>query len=232
MLQSSHSNYSIEGLYAKHRAIWDHNQKFDSQRYGDLALRTHRAIRWCMRAQIEHQSNDVDVAFILYWITFNAAYASEIHESTYGERDAFSGYFDKLISLDKDNAIYNSIWRKFSGPVRILLRNRYIYKPFWNHANRKPGYEDWEKRFEKSRRTANRALAQSDTKTILSILFDRLYTLRNQLVHGGATWNSSVNRNSVQDSTRIIEFLLPIFIGIMLDNPSVDWGPPYYPPMN
>lgn len=28
---------------------------------------------------------------------------------------------------------------------------------------------------------------------ILSILFDRLYVLRNQLVHGGATWNSDVN---------------------------------------
>jgi hypothetical protein len=28
---------------------------------------------------------------------------------------------------------------------------------------------------------------------ILSMLFDRLYVLRDQMTHGGATWNSATN---------------------------------------
>jgi hypothetical protein len=64
---------------------------------------------------------------------------------------------------------------------------------------------------------------------ILSTLFDRLYVLRNQLVHGGATWNSSVNRAQVGDGARIMAFLVPLFIDLMMDNPEFAWGAPYYP---
>ena len=35
--------------------------------------------------------------------------------------------------------------------------------------------------------------------TVLSIVLSRIYTLRNQLVHGGATWDSSVNREQLRD---------------------------------
>ena len=84
-------------------------------------------------------------------------------------------------------------------------------------------------RFDSSKRRFNGALARHDTRTILSMLFDRLYVLRNQLVHGGATWNSSVNRDQVRDGARILGFLVPIFVDLMMDNPDVDWGLPYYP---
>ena len=60
-------------------------------------------------------------------------------------------------------------------------------------------------------------------------VFDRLYVLRNQLVHGGATWNSSVNRDQVRDGTRILAFLVPLFIDLMMDNPDIAWGDPCYP---
>ena len=73
------------------------------------------------------------------------------------------------------------------------------------------------------------ALREKDTKVILSILFDRLYVLRNQLLHGGATWNSKVNRSQVQDGARIWACLVPLFIDFMMDNPEVSWGAPYYP---
>ena len=56
-----------------------------------------------------------------------------------------------------------------------------------------------------------------------------LDVLRNQLVHGGATWNSSINRAQVKDGAAVLGWLLPVFIDIMLDNPDQDWGKPYYP---
>ncbi|WP_425067816.1 hypothetical protein [Reyranella sp.] len=38
-------------------------------------------------------------------------------------------------------------------------------------------------------------------------ILDRLYVLRNQLLHGGATWNSSVNRSQVRDGAAVLSRL-------------------------
>ena len=64
---------------------------------------------------------------------------------------------------------------------------------------------------------------------ILRTVFDRLYVLRNQLVHGGATWKSAVNRAQVRDGAAVLAWMLPVFIDIMMDNPGHAWGKPYYP---
>ena len=72
-------------------------------------------------------------------------------------------------------------------------------------------------------------MTQFDTGRILLVVFDRLYVLRNQLVHGGATWNSSINRAQVKDGAAVLGWLLPVFIDIMLENPDQDWGKPFYP---
>jgi hypothetical protein len=61
------------------------------------------------------------------------------------------------------------------------------------------------------------------------VTFDRLYTLRNQLVHGGSTWNSSVNRGQVTDGARILGDIVPIIIHLMMENPRQLWGDPCYP---
>jgi len=111
----------------------------------------------------------------------------------------------------------------------LLLDNRFVFQPFWNHQNGMDGYADWAERFARSKEKLNAGLARRDTKLILTTLFDRLYVLRNQLLHGGATWSSSVNRGQVQDGARLLASLVPIFIDLMLDNPKLDWGAPYYP---
>ena len=66
-------------------------------------------------------------------------------------------------------------------------------------------------------------------KTAKKCVFELLYVLRNQLVHGGATWNSSANRAQVKDGAAILSFLMPIFVDIMMDNSNEDWGTPHYP---
>ena len=75
----------------------------------------------------------------------------------------------------------------------------------------------------------NEALVAKDTKLILSTVFDRLYVLRNQIIHGGATWNSSVNRSQIKEGAEILAFLVPVFVTLMMDNPNTKWGPPLYP---
>lgn len=62
-----------------------------------------------------------------------------------------------------------------------------------------------------------------------SCIFDRLYVLRNQIVHGGATWDGSVNRNQACDGAAILAFLMPLLVSIMMEHPDGDWGRPFYP---
>ena len=192
-----------------------------------LGLRVHRAISWLGRA--EDEGEDQDVQFILLWIGFNAAYAGDLREELPGERSNFRNFFEALVSLDKSSRIYDLVWERFSQEIRVLLDNRYVFSPFWAHHNGQAGYADWESRLSHAKKIAAQAVMTKDTAKILMIVFDRLYVLRNQMVHGGATWNSSVNRSQVRDGVSILSSLLPIFIDIMLENHDYDWGQPLYP---
>lgn len=194
-----------------------------------VGLRIHRAISWIGRA--EACCDDHDACFIFLWIAFNAAYADEREFQAIppGERAAFIDYFDKVVMLDRERRIYNAIWSKFSGPVRLLMDNKFVFNPFWQHHNGIEGFKDWEIRFEASTRTFTSAFQNGHTTKVLSFAFDRLYVLRNQLVHGGSTWNSAVNRAQVRDGAAILGFLMPVFVDIMMDNALENWGTPFYP---
>ncbi len=193
-----------------------------------MGLRVHRSISWIGRAE---EAEDDDARFIFLWIAFNAAYADEeeFRGLAPAERDAFSDFFRKVVGFDPGQRIYNAIWENFTGPIRVLLQNKFVFNPFWQHQNGIDGFRDWEQRFRAAEHRFLRALQGRDTVQVLSFVFDRLYVLRNQLVHGGSTWNSSVNRGQVRDGTAILAFLMPVFVDVMMDNPHEDWGRPFYP---
>jgi hypothetical protein len=153
-----------------------------------LSLRVHRSISWLTRAEVEN--DDADLRFLLLWIGFNSAYAREIGAETGGERGLFGEFFDRLVEFDQTHRIYNSIWERFPHEIRVLLDNRYVFAPFWNHQNGYEGFDDWQDRLTRSKQRVAAAMARRHTSQILAMVFDRLYVLRNQLVHGGATWNS------------------------------------------
>lgn len=83
-------------------------------------------------------------------------------------------------------------------------------------------------KFEAAKRVSNKALADQDTLTSLSIVMDRLYTLRNQLIHGGATWNGSLNRTQLRDAASFMRDLMPIVLMFMMENGSDVWGEAIY----
>ena len=53
--------------------------------------------------------------------------------------------------------------------------------------------------------------------------------LRNQLVHGGATWNSQVNRAQLADAVAILGTLVPLVLTVMMDHPDQAYGDALYP---
>jgi hypothetical protein len=104
-----------------------------------------------------------------------------------------------------------------------------VYQPFWTAQQTWDSSEAWREGFEAGKRAALHALMAKDTVRVLAIVFDRLYVLRNQLVHGGATWNSGVNRQQVRDGVAILGSLLPILLGLMIAHPDADHGEILYP---
>ena len=50
---------------------------------------------------------------------------------------------------------------------------------------------------------------------MLRIVFDRLYTLRNQVFHGGATFSAGWGQAQVHDGSRIMSSLVPAVLAIM-----------------
>lgn len=66
---------------------------------------------------------------------------------------------------------------------------------------------------------------------MLSIIFNLLYTLRNQIILGGATYGSKANRSQLKDTRNILEMIVPTIVEIMLEHPDKfnGWGKPFYP---
>lgn len=208
-------------LKEKHRALRD---GFHS----NLALRTHRALSWLDRA--EQSSDDLDSQFIFLWISFNAAYATDIDEQyRTTEKGMFESFFKKLVDLDSDDRLYHLVWAEFSSSIRLLLDNQYIFQPFWDSHNGKIPEDEWKERFNISKSKASQSLGRKDTVQVLSVVFRRIYTLRNQIIHGGSTWNSQANRTQLNDCTALLFKIVPVLIGLMMNHPGELWGDAFYP---
>ncbi|WP_052521066.1 hypothetical protein [Acidovorax temperans] len=74
----------------------------------------------------------MDGKFIFLWIAFNAAYAQELDDSDRAsDRATFMGFLQKLCNLDTSKCIDDLIWKEFSGSIRTLLDNPYVFHLFW-----------------------------------------------------------------------------------------------------
>jgi len=193
-----------------------------------LGLRVHRALSWLGRSEAE--DGDLDARFIFLWIAFNAAYANDLHDnSLLTESRLFSGFIEKLVNLDSQNLLHEIVWEEFPGSIRLLIDNRFVFQPFWDFHNGKIGEEEWLERFKKQKAAAHWALGHKETASVLQVVLGRLYTLRNQMMHGGATWNSSVNRDQLRDASQIMGRIVPAIIHIMMEHPDTLWGDACYP---
>jgi len=205
-------------------------QRHRAERHGyhpNLNLRVHRSLSWLQCAELQ---KDLDSRFIFLWIAFNAAYATEIDESLkLSERSSFCSFLEKLSSLDQENLLEELIWKEFPNSIRILLSNKFVFQPFWDFQNGKISESEWIDQFENAKFSAQTALGAGNTSVVLSIVLVRTYTLRNQIVHGGSTWRSSVNREQVKDCAALLGKLLPITISIMMSSKNTIWGDPCYP---
>ena len=116
---------AAKNLKSRHEKL---KQDFPDQ----LNVRLHRSLSWLQRA--EKEGSDIDASFIFLWIAFNAIYGikATINSDTTG-RESLKDFFEKIISIDETEMIYEHMWNRYSSEIRVLLENKYLFAPFWNN---------------------------------------------------------------------------------------------------
>lgn len=208
-IDGTHSR--LHQLYMRRQAGF--NRHFNSRMRRDLS--------WLERAETE--TDDPHAAFIFYWISFNAGYSPQLDDIDQREALKRQKYFSIIAACDNQKSISDLVWQKRNVEVKRLLKNKFIYARFWKTPDPVTDMR-WKPYFRAEAREIDKAFAFENTAKVLSILFGRLYVLRNQLIHGNATWNGARNRPQVEDGYKVISKLQPLFLLTMLNNPNLDWG--------
>jgi hypothetical protein len=191
-----------------------------------LSLRVHRALSWWQRP--ESCENHLDGQFIFLRIAFNAAYAQDFACQYLCEAATFSQFVTKICDLDQNKGLTKLVWVDYPSSIQLLLDNQYVFQPFWDHQNGHNNAANWQAKFDKAKQQAYTALAKQQTDKIIELVLTRL-SLRNQIMHGGATLNSSVNRSQLNDGVNLLGKLVSIIIEVMMDNSHALWGEANYP---
>lgn len=192
----------------------------------NFRLKMHRTLSWLKKADEEE---NLDFKFISLWIAFNAAYADVLSNDMI-ERKVFQSFIERLCELDSERLLYGIVWDEFPGTIFTLLDTPYTFQPFWDYHNNTLASKEWKKMFSAAKNKAKFAFEEQNTAEVLEIIFGHLYTLRNQIVHGGATYDSSANRKQLQDGCDLLSLLVPAMVKIMLRNDEEPaWGKAFYP---
>ncbi len=225
VITSDSASESYTKLKTRHRETRKNQEK-------NLAIRVHRSLSWLKRAA---DCKDSDGKLIFLWIAFNAAYAKDSSPEQYNkqnnENKVYKRFFKKLCGLDKGSQINILIQREFARSIKALLNNQYISPDYWKYQRGNIKEGTWESRFYSQNNGADDLKAQSTTD-FLSLVFSRIYVLRNQLVHGGSTWDGKVNREQIRDCAQFMEKFVTAMLEILVEEKEFKWDPAPYPVMN
>ena len=139
-------------------------------------------------------------------------------------------YFSRILALEHGRTIHRAVWQRFPNPIKAFVANQYVYWRFWEFQDEVDGAGDWVDRLEWDVKRVDGAIARqrtNETSAVLKVLFSRLYVLRNQLLHGGATWNSSVTRPRGDGRDHVLPGTHLRYV--MLRNPDAGLGQSNFP---
>lgn len=207
----------------------------------EVQHRIYRTLSWLnsterLRTPVPHPSkpnkhklpDTLDMQFMNLWVAFNAIYACQGFQD---DKERFKDFIHIMVQKEGDK-LEKILWDLFSSQIHMFLKNHYAFRPFWDYHNQETDQPEsyWRARFEDENIKANQSLKNHDTKTLLLILFERIYTLRNQIFHGGSSFGSRLNRKQLQQACGLLSHLVPVFAIVVLNNPEDPiWGRPFYP---
>ena len=212
-------------------------------------LRFERALSWLKRSEKERESKnqDRDVQFILLWVALDSLFGRE-RDIISPLRSHIPARVAALMKEDRAGIIWEGFYLRNAALFRIL-QNRYIFNPFWRaiadsgvHSqestelrvtpeNTEHPIADSE--FLKENRRVFELLAREGAygrRVVARIIFQRLGTLRNQLMHGSSAHLEVLNRSQVEDGYRLLSAMVPRILHVMMESPDARRGAIAYPP--
>ena len=225
-------------MHIHHKELLDiyNNLKASNCSNKVLLTRARRALSWLEKSEKE---NSQDAKFIFLWISLNCTYSK--HTLQEDDRDLRNNFFELILeSDDKKKSIWYLLNERYPEEITLIINNEHIYIDFWKdekHSFNQQKKLLWQASMDyENNKITDKLIDSKNNKSkedviyILNILFSRLYVLRNQIFHGGSTFEGSVNRTQVDDGSNLMQYLVPLFIKIMLENPQNSYSEVPYPP--
>ena len=193
--------------------------------YQNFQIRFHRSLSWYEKAIGFDPETQSDIRILLMWIAFNSIYASWDDTNGKPEPDApaRAAFLETMIKAD----IHKEVTRALQGlqdSLQEMFENKFTDPYYWH---RPEGYTTLRGKASK----AKDALKREDWVSVLEYTIERIALLRGQIVHGAATCNSHLNRESIGRCDKILSTLLPVILQVVLQHQAkADWPPLCYPP--
>lgn len=198
----------------------------DRDAHQPWAIRVWRSLSWLERAE---QAAEVEDRFIHGWIAFNALYGQlDENNRPASERFAYKQLLQAVVGLDRDGQLAALLAdRDFQLSAERLVSNKYLDIEFWNQPAE---YED--NYIEKARSRLRYLLGIGEVVKVTKELIDRLYVMRQQLMHGASTKGSKLNRLNLDRSARLLLRLVPPILEVTIRHGMHHpWPAVCYPPV-
>ena len=201
-----------------------------------LRIRLHRCCSWLQRVeQLPPAASDPpsgsdgfdDAALVCRWIALNALYArwDEQGRAPFADVASLDSFTSHITRIDHDGRIV-AVLRDHKRLVLALLEDEFLSRNFWKERG-----DGLPRRRSRAGIDARKWYQQGRWASILDVTLGRIYVLRCQLVHGGATCGGRLNRTALRRCTQMLGHLQPAIVLTMIDHGEAeDWGPLCYPP--
>jgi hypothetical protein len=199
---------------------------FGTENFSDNATRMHRAISWLFACE---NGDNVDLSFLSAWIGFNACYSVPPENPGETENARMWKFLQDVIDQDDHRLIASYVFDEQIGLIDALMSNQYLFKQFWISIHVQEEGWDIEYDIQHSRMHIDRD--QRNTLSHCNAIIQRVYVLRNQVIHGGSTFESSMNREQMNICNQFMRGLLLRIINVMMRKPYHFWGATNYPPI-
>ena len=200
--------------------------------YEDVRIRVHRALTWLEFAERCDGTGDLDARLIAQWIALNSLYGrwDARAGNPMADRESLRVFTTQALAHDHDRLLA-AVLQAHGKLALSLFEDRYLCRHFWEEPAAPRGRQRnrdaaW------GAAAAREQLREGRHAVVLDRALDRIHFVRNQLVHGGSSYNGRLNRTAVRRASQMLEHLLACFLQIIMEHGYMDdWGELCYPPI-